>query len=134
MRRFLPKSLIGQIALVMAAALLVAQAINFGLIFNERQRGDPRADRGAGDRPLRRCFAQRRRADAAGARAPACCRARPARPLLDRRREHRPGRRQRRRGSPARLRDSAEANGLALRDARAAVSDEVALPRRCASR
>ncbi len=38
MRRFLPKSLIGQIALVMAAALLVAQAINFGLIFNERQR------------------------------------------------------------------------------------------------
>ena len=38
MRRFLPKSLIGQIALVMAAALLVAQAINFGLVFNERQR------------------------------------------------------------------------------------------------
>ena len=38
MRRLLPKSLIGQIALVMAAALLVAQAINFGLIFNERQR------------------------------------------------------------------------------------------------
>ena len=38
MRRFLPKSLIGQIALVMAAALLVAQAINFNLIFNERQR------------------------------------------------------------------------------------------------
>jgi signal transduction histidine kinase len=37
-RRFLPKSLIGQIALVMAAALLVAQAINFGLVFNERQR------------------------------------------------------------------------------------------------
>ena len=38
MRRFLPKSLIGQIALVMAVALLVAQAINFGVIFNERQR------------------------------------------------------------------------------------------------
>jgi hypothetical protein len=37
-RRFLPKSLIGQIALVMAAALLVAQTINFGLIFTERQR------------------------------------------------------------------------------------------------
>jgi signal transduction histidine kinase len=37
-RRFGPRSLIGQIALVMAAALLVAQAINFGLIFNERQR------------------------------------------------------------------------------------------------
>ena len=38
MRRFLPKSLIGQLALVMALALLVAQAINFSLIFNERQR------------------------------------------------------------------------------------------------
>ena len=38
MKRLLPKSLIGQIALVMAAALLVAQAINFNLIFSERQR------------------------------------------------------------------------------------------------
>ncbi len=38
MRRILPKSLIGQIALVMAVALLVAQAINFTLIFTERQR------------------------------------------------------------------------------------------------
>lgn len=38
MRRFLPKSLIGQIALVMAVALLVSQAINFTLIFTERQR------------------------------------------------------------------------------------------------
>jgi signal transduction histidine kinase len=37
-RRFLPKSLIGQIALVMAGALLVAQGINFGVIFSERQR------------------------------------------------------------------------------------------------
>jgi signal transduction histidine kinase len=34
----MPKSLIGQIALVMAAALLVAQAINFSLIFTERMR------------------------------------------------------------------------------------------------
>jgi signal transduction histidine kinase len=38
MKRIAPKSLIGQIALVMAAALLVAQAINFSLIYNERQR------------------------------------------------------------------------------------------------
>lgn len=38
MRRLLPKSLIGQIALVMALALLAAQAINFTLIFTERQR------------------------------------------------------------------------------------------------
>lgn len=38
MRKFLPRSLIGQIALVMALALLVAQAINFTLLFVERQR------------------------------------------------------------------------------------------------
>ena len=38
MRRWLPRSLIGQIALVMALALLVAQAINFSLILGERQR------------------------------------------------------------------------------------------------
>ncbi len=38
MKRLLPKSLIGQIALVMALALLVAQAINFSLVFSERQR------------------------------------------------------------------------------------------------
>ena len=38
MRKFLPKSLIGQLALVMAVALLIAQAINFTLVFNERQR------------------------------------------------------------------------------------------------
>jgi len=37
-RRFLPKSLIGQLALVMALALLVAQAINFGIVFGERTR------------------------------------------------------------------------------------------------
>jgi signal transduction histidine kinase len=37
-KRFLPKSLIGQLALVMALALLVAQAINFTLVFSERQR------------------------------------------------------------------------------------------------
>ena len=37
-RRLLPRSLIGQIALVMAAALLAAQAINFGVLFAERQR------------------------------------------------------------------------------------------------
>lgn len=36
-RRFLPSSLTGQIALLVALALFVAQAINFGLIFRERQ-------------------------------------------------------------------------------------------------
>ena len=38
MSRLLPRSLIGQLALVMALALLVAQAINFGLVFSERTR------------------------------------------------------------------------------------------------
>lgn len=38
MRALLPKSLIGQLALLMAVALLVAQAINFSLIFDQRQR------------------------------------------------------------------------------------------------
>ncbi len=38
MRRLVPQSLIGQIALIMAVALLVAQAINFSLILTERQR------------------------------------------------------------------------------------------------
>ncbi|HWH17077.1 MAG TPA: ATP-binding protein [Allosphingosinicella sp.] len=37
MRRFLPRSLVGQIALVMGLALLVAQAVNFYLILNDRQ-------------------------------------------------------------------------------------------------
>jgi hypothetical protein len=36
-RRYLPKSLAGQIALLVAAALFVAQAINFGLLLNERR-------------------------------------------------------------------------------------------------
>ena len=39
MRKFLPKSLIGQLALVMALALLVAQAINFGVVFSEETLG-----------------------------------------------------------------------------------------------
>ena len=38
LRRFLPKSLVGQIALVMALALLVAQSVNFALILSDRQR------------------------------------------------------------------------------------------------
>jgi signal transduction histidine kinase len=38
LKRLLPKSLIGQLALVMALALLVAQAINFGIVFSERTR------------------------------------------------------------------------------------------------
>ncbi|MCW3847754.1 ATP-binding protein [Sphingomonas sp. LB-2] len=37
LRRFLPKSLTGQIGLLVALALFVAQAINFGLMLNERR-------------------------------------------------------------------------------------------------
>ncbi|MDF7775957.1 ATP-binding protein [Sphingomonas sp. AOB5] len=37
MRRFLPKSLTSQIALLVAAALFLAQAINFALLLNERR-------------------------------------------------------------------------------------------------
>ncbi|MFN3944951.1 MAG: sensor histidine kinase [Allosphingosinicella sp.] len=38
MKRLMPESLIGQIALLMGAALLFAQAVNFALILTERQR------------------------------------------------------------------------------------------------
>ena len=38
MSRFWPKSLSGQIALLMAIALLIAQAINFALMLRERER------------------------------------------------------------------------------------------------
>ena len=38
MKRLIPASLIGRIALVMAIALLAAQAINFALVRSERQR------------------------------------------------------------------------------------------------
>lgn len=38
MKRFLPTSLIARIALLVAAALFVAQAINFGLLLHERQK------------------------------------------------------------------------------------------------
>ncbi|MBX3564727.1 MAG: HAMP domain-containing histidine kinase [Sphingomonas sp.] len=37
MRRFFPKSLTGQIALLVGIALFLAQAINFGLLLNERR-------------------------------------------------------------------------------------------------
>src|SRR3954464_15870748 len=37
-RRILPRSLIGQMALLIGAALLVAQLVNFALILNERQK------------------------------------------------------------------------------------------------
>lgn len=38
MTRLLPKSLLGQMALLIVAALLIAQAVNFALILNEREK------------------------------------------------------------------------------------------------
>ncbi len=126
MKRLLPKSLIGQIALVMAAALLIAQAINFTLIFTERQR----VSRAQIEGPAVGRFvtvAQRLAAAPASARAQLL-------PEYGRRSRYAlgaeslvpPGR-----SEPIlteRLRDGASAGGLVLRDARAAISDEVRLP------
>jgi len=128
-RRFLPKSLIGQIALVMAAALLVAQAINFGLVFNERQRATHTQIEGP---PIGRFVQLLQRL----APLPAAAR---AGFLADQR-----GRRGRfaldsQSSVPAeasdarivaRLRGQAAESNVVLRDARAAVRDEVELPRR----
>jgi len=122
-RRFLPKSLIGQIALVMAVALLVAQAINFDLIFNERQRAARNQIEGP---PIARfvTFAQRvaalppeRRVIELGQRG---------RFTVDPQSNVSPQENDGR--IAARLRDQAAENGFALRDARAAISDEMPLP------
>jgi signal transduction histidine kinase len=122
-RRLLPKSLIGQIAVLMGVALLIAQAVNFTLILTERQRlslaqnegpaisrfvafaqevaAAPPEEREAliGDRPRRSRYAlgpEPLVAPGAG----------------DTRLENR-------------LRSVAAENGLRIRDARAAISDEV---------
>jgi signal transduction histidine kinase len=127
-RRFVPRSLIGQIALVMALALLVAQAINFGLVFNERQRATrnqiegPPIARFVGVAQRNAALPQPRREGDLGGR----------------------GRRSRFSIGPqsivapqdnderiaARLRDQAADTGLTIRDARGAVSDEMPLPPR----
>ena len=126
MKRLLPSSLIGQIALVMAAALLVAQAINFGLVFNEHQRASHTQIEAP---PISRFVMMLQRL----APLPAVQRD----SLLAER-----GRRGRfaigadsaipaeasDAGLVARLREQAGENGVALRDARAAVRDEVEIP------
>jgi signal transduction histidine kinase len=131
-RRFVPKSLIGQIALVMALALLVAQAINFGLVFNERQRATRNQIEGP---PVARfvTFAQRvaalpqeRRADELGGRG------RRGRFSIDAQSIVTPQDNDER--IAARLRDQAADSGFAIRDARGAVSDEVELPARARDR
>ena len=122
MRRFLPKSLIGQIALVMALALLVAQAINFSLIFTERQRlGRTQAEGPAIGRFV--MLAQRIAALPPERRTLEIPTRRRGRTTIDAASAVPAG------ASDAhllqRLRESAAANGVALRDLRAAVSDEV---------
>ena len=125
MRKFLPKSLIGQLALVMALALLVAQAINFGIVFSERTRAVRTQVEGPAVARFI-AFAQRA-APLPGAQRPS---------LIEER-----GRRRGRysfdadsivpaQGSDeritARIRDQASDVGLQLRDARAMISDDPA--------
>ena len=132
MRRFVPKSLIGQIALVMALALLVAQAINFGLVFNERQRATRNQIEGP---PVARfvTFAQRvaalppqQQPGELGGRG------RRGRFSIDAQSIVAPQDNDER--ITARLRDQAADSGFAIRDARGAVSDEVELPARMRDR
>ena len=127
MKRLLPKSLIGQIALVMAAALMVAQAINFSLILTERQRAS--AAQIEGPAINRFVLLVQRLAPLPPAERALLIRERPRRVRysLDAQSLVPAG------ASVARLeerlRESAAANGLVLREVRAAISDEVP-PRR----
>ena len=132
MKRLIPRSLIGQIALVMALALLVAQAINFGLIFNERQRAGRTQIEAP---PIGRFVMMLQRIGPLDAEDRAA--------LLAER-----GRRGRFAIEPQsavtesasdsriaqRLREHASENGVALRDARAEVRDVTELPRRMRGR
>jgi len=126
-RRLLPKSLIGQIALVMAVALLVAQAINFLVVFNERQRATraqieaPAIVRFIG-------FAQRVQTMPADLRQQVLANvSRRSRFSIDRTSAVAAEAIDAR--LTERLRESAETNGLPIREARAAVSDQIGLRR-----
>ncbi|MDQ8754900.1 ATP-binding protein [Sphingosinicella sp. LHD-64] len=127
MRRFLPRSLIGQIALVMAAALLVAQSINFTLLLVERQRATQAQIEG----PLFGRFisaAQRYESRPVDARADIPSFSRRSRYTISSESILPPER------SDARLvtllRNSAQASGLVVRDARAGFSEGEPPPRR----
>ena len=128
MRRLLPKSLIGQIALLMAVALLIAQAINFTLVFNERQR----ATRAQVEGPaISRFLAVAQRVATAGPeqrRALLPERGRRTRYSLDEASLLDPTRNENR--IAQRLRETAAENGLVLRDARGRVSQNVPSLRR----
>ncbi|MEA3014924.1 MAG: hypothetical protein QOD42_3469 [Sphingomonadales bacterium] len=128
MRRFVPRSLIGQIALVMALALLVAQAINFGLVFNERQRATRNQIEGPPIARLLRVAALSPTDQAAELGG----RGRRGRLSIDSASIVSPQENDER--IAARLRDQAADAGLTIRDARGAVSDEVQLPPRARER
>ena len=121
MRRLLPRSLIGQIALLMAVALLVAQAINFSLVFTERQR----ATRAQVEGPAISRFitvAQRLAASEPGQREDLLPRwGRRSRYSLDMVSLLAPHQSQER--ITARLRETASENGVVLRDARGTVTE-----------
>jgi len=124
-RRFLPKSLIGQIALVMAAALLVAQAINFSLIFTERVR----VSRAQIEGPVVSrfvLFAQRLAAAPENERQALLSERRRGRFSIDNQSAVAAGASDR--ALVDRLRESASANGLVLRDARASTSESMPVP------
>ena len=125
MRRLLPRSLIGQIALVMAAALLVAQAINFGILFAERQRSShtqievPAMSRFVG-------LVQRLAATPPAGRA-ALLAERTRRGHITIGAESAVASGASDASLVTRLREQAEQNGVTLRDPRAAMRDEVEL-------
>ena len=132
MRRFLPKSLIGQIALVMAAALLIAQAINFGVIFNERQRASHTQIEAP---PIGRFVMMLQRLaplDAGQRQIMVHERGRRGRFAIDS--ESAVPAQASEERIVARLREQAAENGVQLRDARAAVRDVTELPRRFRNR
>lgn len=129
MRRLLPRSLIGQIALVMAAALLVAQAINFSLLLVERQRATQAQIEG----PLigRFVSAAQRYESRPGDRSDIPSFSRRSRYTIGNESILPAGRSDAR--LVGRLRESAQASGLVIRDARAGFSDEAPPPRRLRS-
>ena len=130
--KLLPRSLIGQLALAMALALLVAQAINFTLIFTERQRVSRAQIEGPA---VARFVSVAQRLDGVSVREREDLlptRGRRGRFTLAAESAVPPG------SDDAelvgRLRESAAASGLALRDMRAAIHDRVDLPPRLRER
>jgi signal transduction histidine kinase len=127
-RRFGPKSLIGQIALVMAAALMVAQAINFGLVFNERQRATRSQIEGPAEARFISLVQRLTPLPADRRQALLGERGRRGRFAIDAESSIPPNA-----SNPrivSRLTDQAADIGLSLREVRGAISDEVVLPRR----